>query len=292
MPARYLYDAVGSALFEAICALPEYGVSRAGERLLARHGADLRAHLRRELGIVELGSGSGRKLRLLLEALHGVRIVECAAVDVSAAALACTRTEVAEVCGPNFLPIAAPYRRGLREALRHRAGHPVLVLFLGGNLGNYERAEAREFLQDVRASLVPGDALLLGLDLVKPPGVLRAAYDDPLGVTAAFDKNLLARMNHELGADFDLARFRHEARWSAEHRRVEMHLRSTADQRVAIPGADIEVDFRAGETIWTESSVKYELAELDELAAAGGFRLAERWVDAEWPFVHALLVAS
>lgn len=292
LPSKHLWDAVGSALFEAICALPEYGVSRAGERLLARHATELAELLATDLSVVELGSGSGRKLRLVLEGLHGKRIGACAAVDVSTEALACTRVEVAEVCGPSFVPIAAPYRRGLRTALERRAGGQVLVLFLGGNVGNFGRDEARRFLRDVRSNLMRDDALLLGVDLVKPADVLLRAYDDPLGVTAAFDKNVLARMNRELGADFDLASFRHEARWRERERRIEMHLVSERAQTVAVPGAGIEARFERGESIWTESSEKYALEELDVLARAAGFRVRRRWVDREWPFAHALLVAD
>lgn len=289
VPARYLYDALGSALFESICALPEYGISRAGERLLARHGAELARALSAPPRIVELGGGSGRKLRLLIDALGVRHVASLAAVDLSPTALESLRMELQRFSGLRVETYATSFRWGLHQALARRAGDaPVLVLFLGGNLGNYDRDESEGFLRDVRAALRPGDALLLGLDLVKPRDVLLAAYDDPLGVTAAFDKNLLARMNRELDARFDLGRFEHEARWDAEHRRVEMHLRSTKRQIVPIPGAGISASFTRGETIWTESSHKFEPGELPTLCLSAGFELREAWIDAEWPFAHAL----
>ena len=148
------------------------------------------------------------------------------------------------------------------------------------------------FLRDVRAALRPGDALLLGADLLKPIDVLLRAYDDALGVTAAFDKNVLVRINRELDARFDLALFEHEAVWNEMQRRVEMHLRSRVEQVVAIPGAEIVVELSRGETIWTESSHKYSLDDVNEIAQRSGFEIVARWIDPEWPFVHALLIAS
>jgi uncharacterized SAM-dependent methyltransferase len=188
--------------------------------------------------------------------------------------------------------ILAPFEVGLRHAAAQRAsGERLLVLFLGSNLGNFDPTEAQAFLRALRAALAPGDVLLLGLDLVKPADALIRAYDDALGVTAAFNRNLLVRMNRELGADFDLKGFAHEARWDARHLRVEMHLVAQRPQGVSIPKAGIRAAFAAGETIWTESSHKYEPERLGDLGAGAGFRLGVRWVDAEWPFVHALYAA-
>lgn len=292
VPARYLYDALGSALFEAICALPEYGASRAGERLLTRHGEHLAEIFDGEMRIVELGGGSGRKLRLLLDALDVRHVASLAAIDLSPAALEALRAELQRFAPLRVETFATSFRWGLHQALARRSDDvPVLVLFLGGNLGNYEREDADAFLRDVRAALRPGDALLLGLDLVKPVKTLLAAYDDALGVTAAFDKNLLVRMNRELGAQFDLARFEHEARWNAPHRRIEMHLRSTKKQDVPIPLAGISASFARGETIWTESSHKFDFDELPTLGTSAGFELREAWIDGEWPFAHALYLA-
>jgi L-histidine N-alpha-methyltransferase len=293
LPPKYLYDALGSALFEAICALPEYGLSRAGERLLVSHASKLCDYLDRPLRVVDLGSGGGRKLRLLLEGVRSLDVRGCAAIDLSSDALARTRGEVEAVVGPRFDALAMPFSSGLRHALRSRAAdEQVLVAFLGSNIGNYARGEEISFLQDVRAALRPGDALLLGVDLVKPVDVLLRAYDDSLGVTAAFDKNLLVRINRELDARFDLALFEHVALWNETQRRVEMHLRSRVDQVVAIPGAEVVVELSRGETIWTESSHKYSLDDIRAIAQRCGFETVARWIDPEWPFVHALLVAA
>lgn len=293
IPSKYLYDAVGSALFEAICGLPEYGVSRAGDRLLEAHAREITDFVPGPLRVIELGPGSGKKLHVLLDGIGKSALSACAAVDVSPTALVCTQAEIASVCGDRFDAIADVYRQGLRCALsRRERGERALVVFLGSNLGNYERAEAIEFLGDVRRALEPGDALLLGLDLVKPEEELIAAYDDALGVTAAFDKNLLVRINRELGGCFDPDCFRHEARWRPQQQRIEMHLRTEIPHTVAIRGAGIDVHFNRGESIWTESSEKYRLDELAPLARMAGFRLETQWVDHEWPFVHALLVAD
>lgn len=289
---KYFYDALGSALFEAICRLDEYGLSRAGERLLVQHARELPHHVRGVLRIVELGGGSGRKLRLLLEGLAGVEVAGCAGVDVSPAALEAMRDELDELPGVRFEGIVDTFLDGLTTAASRRAaGQRLVVLFLGSNLGNSTSAEADRLLAGVRARLVTGDTLMLGLDLAGDERTLLRAYDDPLGVTAAFDKNVLARMNRELGANFDLARFDHEARWSARERRVEMHLRSRGAQRVEIPAAGIVVHFADGETLWTESSHKYVLAELPALGSRAGFELSAHWVDERWPFVHALFTA-
>ena len=167
----------------------------------------------------------------------------------------------------------------------------MLVLFLGSTIGNFERTEADAFLRQLRRALAPGDALLLGTDLEKPIARLLPAYDDPGGSTAAFNRNLLVRMNRELGADFDPARFEHEVRWSAAERRIEIRLRATSAQRVRIPAADLEVTFAAGEALWTENSHKYAEHEAVEIARRTGFRCEGEWVDREWPFAESLLIA-
>ncbi len=288
----WLYDDLGSALFEAICALPEYGLSRAGDRLLAAHAAELSGHLAGPCRVVELGPGSGRKLRRLVEVLPREDVLSCTAVDISDEALARTRAELARVEGLEVVTIPALFRGGLRQAVaRRKVGERALVLFLGSNIGNYDDAEAHVFLRDVHAALQAGDLFLLGADLVKPAEVLERAYDDELGVTAAFNKNLLVRMNRELDARFDLGRFEHVARWNEDQSRVEMHLRSIVVQEVAIPGADLRVGFQRDETIWTEGSRKFELAALERLGVDAGFRPAARWTDAEWPFAHVLFEA-
>ena len=292
LPPKYLYDAVGSALFEAICLLPEYGVMRADERLLREHAQDLTSLLGPMTTVAELGSGTGRKTRALLSALAGRTALTYRPIDLSHSALQRCRRELSRLTGVTVTELEADFLAGLQEVgLTRRAGDGLLVLFLGGTLGNFERPAAAGFLREVRAALLPGDALLLGTDLVKPVDQLLAAYDDPAGVTAAFNRNLLARINRELGGDFDLAHFAHEARWDGEARRIEMHLRATQPQLVRVHEAGMLVEFRRGETIWTETSCKYEPDELPALADEAGFRSLAQWIDAEWPFAENLWVA-
>ena len=185
-----------------------------------------------------------------------------------------------------------PYLEGLRSVAEGRGDrHHILVLFLGSTIGNFDRDAGDAFLREVRATLRTGDALLLGTDLEKPVELQLLAYDDPAGVTAAFNLNLLARINRELGADFDLSCFRHEARWNYADRRIEMHLRSTCRQSVRIPAANLRVVLDEDETIWTESSHKYKAGEIPEMAVRAGFRCDAQWLDEEWPFAQNLLIA-
>ena len=187
----------------------------------------------------------------------------------------------------------ASYLEGVTRAVSLRKTRErILTLFLGSTIGNFERAEMVQFLQEVRARLRPGDALLLGTDLEKSESGMTLAYDDPLGVTAAFNLNLLARINRELGGDFVIGEFAHQARYNRFERRIEMHLRSRCDQEVFIRAAEITVRFRRGETIWTESSHKFELSEVRTLAADSGFDCVRQWVDQEWPFAENLLIAG
>ena len=293
LPAEYFYDAVGSALFEAITALPEYGLTRADERLLRKHAPNIARRMASVTAVAELGSGSGRKTRPILEAFAATReSVPYCAIDVSAAALDNCRRELGGLPGARVEVIRDSYLAGLDELGRRRSGMGhLLVLFLGSSIGNFDSEEAPEFLARVRERLGPGDALLLGTDLVKPPAQLLPAYDDPAGVTAAFNRNLLSRMNRELGADFQLRNFRHEARWCASARRIEMHLVSLAAQTVTIAGAGCRIRFEEGESIWTESSHKFVAADLPHLAARCGFRSAAQWIDREWPFAENLWIA-
>ena len=291
LPSKYLYDVLGSALFDAITELPEYGLTRAEERILGRHAGEIARCLPRGVEVAELGAGSGRKTRLVLDAiLARQRTVPYAAIDVSISALENCRGLIGSRPSVRFRSIEAPYLEGLVKVDEVRAaGTPLLALFLGSTIGNFDAAEQLEFLAQVRSILRDGDALLLGADLLKPVDRLVRAYDDPLGVTAAFDLNVLARINRELGGDFDLRAFRHEARWSGADHRIEMHLRSLREQVVTIPGASCRVALRRGETIWTESSHKFGAADLLSLAAASGFTTAGMWVDESWPFADVLL---
>jgi L-histidine N-alpha-methyltransferase len=292
LPSKYLYDEVGSALFEVISVLPEYGLTRADERLLQQHAERIVGRLPLPVLVAELGSGTGKKTRWILEALSSRQRTTYYPIDISRTALAQSEKELGQIEFVSIVGYERPYLDGLLAAAANRRdGEHVLVLFLGSTIGNFDRPAGEEFLGEVRRILFPGDALLLGTDLVKPMMQIVAAYDDPIGVTAAFNLNLLARINRELGANFDLARFRHEVRWNEAERRVEMHLRSTCVQTVRIPRASCTVSFTKDETIWTESSRKYFPYEVVGMATRRGFRCDAQWIDAEWPFAQNLLIA-
>jgi len=195
--------------------------------------------------------------------------------------------------GVSVNQVEATYMAGLRAVTALRpAGARLLVLFLGSTLGNIHRGEAQVFLSQLRQELAPGDALLLGTDLEKPVDALLRAYDDPLGVTAAFNLNLLVRMNRELGGDFDTSRWAHEARWNPEERRVEMHLRSLEEQAVRLRLADLTVGFRLGETLWSESCYKFTAAEVAAMGEEAGLDVEAQWVDPEWPFAETLFLTQ
>jgi dimethylhistidine N-methyltransferase len=293
LPSKYLYDEVGSALFEAICVLPEYGLTRAEERLIRRFAPEIVARLKSPTIVAELGSGSGKKTRYILEALARRQPTKYFPIDISRAALEHCRRELSLIDAVSVVGFERAYLDGLLEvAARRREDEQLLVLFLGSTIGNFDRPAGEKFLREVRLTLYPGDGLLLATDLEKPVHQLLLAYDDPIGLTAAFNLNLLARVNRELGADFDLSRFRHVAVWNDAERRIEMHLLSTEEQTVEIPGAGLRVRFRAGETIWTESSHRYSADEVKAMAARAGYRCAAQWMDAQWPFAQSLLVAE
>ena len=293
LPCSYFYDEVGSALFEVITHLPEYGLSRAGERLLRKHASALASQMRAPAVVAELGCGSGRKTRWLLEALSRRRHLTYWPIEISAAALAMCKRQLDDLDSLTFVGFEREYLDGLEEVSALRPPDaPLLVLFLGSTIGNFFRSQGVQFLKLVRQNLMPGDSLLLATDLEKPVRQLLLAYDDPLGVTAAFNLNLLARLNRELEADFRLDLFRHVARYNREERRVEMHLQSISEQTVTIPGACFAVTLKRGETIWTESSHKYNLPEILEMARQSGFRCDAQWLDEEWPFAHTLLIAE
>jgi L-histidine N-alpha-methyltransferase len=293
LPSKYLYDEVGSALFEAICVLPEYGLTRADTRLLKEYSAEIVGRLPSPLRVAELGSGSGKKTRWILEALSRRQITYYYPIEISPHALAALEKELAQIDMVSVVGYEQPYLEGLRSVAEGR-GHRdhVLVLFLGSTIGNFDREAGDLFLREVRATLRPGDALLLGTDLEKAVELQLLAYDDPAGVTAAFNLNLLARINRELGADFDLASFRHEARWNYADRRIEMHLRSTCRQSARIPAASLRIVLNEDETIWTESSHKYRPEEIPEMAERTGFRCDAQWIDEEWPFAQNLLLTE
>jgi len=291
--SKYLYDDVGSALFEVISFLPEYGLTRADERLLRRHSRDIVELLPTPVAVAELGSGSGKKTRWILEALCRRQRTSYYPIEISHTALAMCARELGDIDSISILGFEREYLDGLLEvAAQRRHGQHLLVLFLGSTIGNFDRPAGVNFLREVRHILAPGDAMLLGTDLAKSSSQLIAAYDDQLGVTAAFNLNLLARINRELDADFDLSRFKHVARINHEARSVEMHLLSTRQQTVTIPGAELLVEFLEGETIWTESSHKYSADEAFRLARDSGFVCRAQWIDEEWPFAESLLIAE
>jgi L-histidine N-alpha-methyltransferase len=296
LQSKYLYDALGSSLFDAICRLPWYRITRAESRLLRRHAGDVVAALGAadRSTIVELGCGSGEKLVMLAEALQAAgRSARVHLIDVSSQALEQTEQRLTRLQHVSVVGHQSTYEVGLRRAAAARAGGgPMLVLLLGSNIGNFDAPAAVDFLRRIRLALEPGDLLLLGADLVKPESALQLAYDDPLGVTAAFNKNLLVRINRELGGNFDLPAFDHLALWNPAEQRIEMHLVSRVAQTVTITAAGTAVTFLPGERIWTESSYKYEPERIARLGTDTGFAMRSQWLEEEARFALSLFVAS
>jgi len=286
LPPKYFYDDRGSRLFEAICELPEYYLTRTEHALLAEI-AETVIEQTQPAQLVELGSGSARKTRLLLDAL--VRRHPGAAyvpIDVSESTL---RRSAAALRGAypglRVHAIVADYEHGLP---RLASAAPRLVAFLGSTIGNFEPPEDVRFLRGLALQLAPGDHLLLGVDLVKSIDRLHAAYDDAAGVTAEFNRNVLCVLNRELRADFDPARFDHVALYNAAAAQVEMHLRAREAHTVRVAALDLVVPFAAGETIHTESSRKFTRATAAAMLAAGGFRLEHWYPSPDGDFALAL----
>jgi len=289
LDAEYFYDDLGTALFEAITRLPEYGLTRADMRLLRGHDFELPQRLHNLSVIVELGSGSGEKVRDLLARFGKERPVTYCPIDVSAAALSKCQRHLDDIRGLRMVPIENSYIAGLAFASRLRTpGTALLVLFLGSSIGNFAPGAVRDFLKAVHQNLQRGDVFLVSTDLVKPIDQMLAAYDDALGVTGAFNLNLLARINRERGANFDLTKFKHEARYDELQQRIEMHLRSLANQTVSFRG-NLQVRFAEGETIWTESSYKFHPEQIRMMSERAGFNCEAQWIDREWPFAQSLL---
>ncbi|MGY4979408.1 L-histidine N(alpha)-methyltransferase [Streptomyces sp. 900105755] len=286
LPPKWFYDARGSELFEQITELPEYYPTRAErEILIARSGEIAAASGARTL--VELGSGSSEKTRLLIDALTGLEVY--VPVDVSESALTqAGEALVAERPGLSVHALIADFTGRLE--LPETPG-PRLLVFLGGTIGNLLPAERAEFLASVRRRLAPGDALLLGTDLVKDEEVLVRAYDDAAGVTADFNKNVLAVVDRELDADFDPEAFDHVALWDADNEWIEMRLRSRVAQTVKVPALDLAVDFAAGEELRTEVSAKFRRAGVTAELAGAGLELTHWWTDAQGRFALSLSVA-
>jgi dimethylhistidine N-methyltransferase len=280
LPCRYFYDDAGSRLFERICELPEYYLTRTEDAILREHAEAMVAGWPRAPLVIELGSGSSVKTRRLLAAgLARYGRLHYQPIDVSARILEeSAEALVHEFPGLRVTGWAGDYRLAL-TTLERTSSRPKLVLFLGSSLGNYEPDEAIGLLQHIATGLRSEDRLLLGTDLAKDRATLEAAYDDAQGVTAAFNRNLLVRINRELGADFDSDGFDHVARYRPELGRVEMHLVSRQVQTVTIPAAAITIVFAEEESIHTESSHKYTLSDLASLAARAGFVEEQAWTD-------------
>jgi dimethylhistidine N-methyltransferase len=289
LPPRWFYDALGSSLFESICQLPWYRITRAESALLERHAIEIADAAGDAASIIELGGGSGEKLALILDGFEQRGFVtRVHLVDVSARALELASATLGRFSRTTFFPVEATYEEGLRVAVTVPGGPRQLVAFLGSNIGNFDPPGSAALVQHIAAALRAGDLFLLGTDLVKEAAALLRAYDDPLGVTAAFNKNVLQRMNAELGANFDLTAFSHEARWDDRARRVEMHLTSVRPQVVEVPAAGITVPFERGESIWTESSYKYDKASIAELGRAAGCTIRDQWIDQDALFALTL----
>ena len=286
LPSMYLYDALGSALFDAICELPWYAITRAETRLLERHRSAIFARLDGLTRLVELGPGDGRKLKTLVEGTSEPLIAHL--VDVSAGALERAAHTLSDARNLRVVTHQAPFEDGLDAIMRQESGGGTLVLFLGSNIGNFDQRGSAALLARIASSLGPGDAFLIGADLVKPERDLLMAYDDPLGVSAAFNLNVLLRINRELGGTFDVGAFRHRAVWNAAYSRMDMFLVSTRDQHVRIQGVDLQFDLRDGETIWTESSYKYMPDALITQLEDGGFESMAQWIDRDAGFALTL----
>ena len=285
LPPKLFYDDAGAALFERICELPEYYLTRAELEILEACAPELARHLGPRAVLVEYGSGAGMKVRLLLAALDAPAAY--VPVDVSGEQLRRVAAEIrAAFPGLAVRPVCADFTRPLRLALPAPPARPV-AFFPGSTIGNLHPPEAAAFLRRVARTVGPDGALLLGVDRRKDRATLEAAYDDAAGVTAAFNRNVLAHLNRALGADFDLTAFGHLACWNAEASRVEMHLVSRRPQTVRIGRTRLHL--AQGERLWTESSYKYAPETLDALAAAGGFRVEARWTDPEERFWVVLL---
>jgi len=296
LPPKYFYDDLGSVLFEGICRLPEYYVSRAEEEILSSYGNDIVESFGTPIRLIELGSGTSRKTRLLLDRLTRRQpTLEYVAVDIDGELLQQTAQTLSEIY-PSLVirAVVTDFRQIARILSKDEDAEPArrnVVLFLGSTIGNLDRDEQSDLLRAVRKPLRAGDMLFLGADQKKATSVLEPAYDDALGVTAAFNLNLLVRINRELGGRFDLSNFRHRAFFNEPESRIEMHIVSRIDQRVRIEALDMEIAFGAGETVHTENSYKFDEAAIAALARQSSFGVERQWTDSRRFFADTLLVA-
>ncbi len=289
LACRFFYDRIGSELFEEICALPEYYLTRAEDEILGDHAAEIVAGMPPESALVELGCGSAHKTRRLIEAcLARDGALVYAPIDISRTMLErSARSLVDAYPALSVRALAAEYEDGLRMLKEDRV-EPKLVVWLGSNVGNFDRASAARFLARLSSWMGDHDRLLIGIDLRKEASVLELAYDDPAGVTARFNLNLLARIDRELGAEFQSAEFRHVALYDARAGRVQMFLESVDDQSVWIESLSRSIPFVAGERIHTEDSYKYSPVEIEGLARAGGMYVERTWFDSRAQFSSSL----
>jgi L-histidine N-alpha-methyltransferase len=291
LPPWLFYDDAGSRLFERITELPEYYLTRTERSILAAHAAEIVAAAANggRLRIAELGAGSASKTCLLLAAaVEQQSAVVYEPIDVSGSALREAAIRIrGEMAGVTVTPRILDYTTDLSFEPT-RSGERRLVLYIGSSIGNFEPQEALQVLHRVRATLSAGDAILLGADLIKDQEILLQAYDDPTGVTAAFNRNMLARLNRELGADFNPLAFAHRALWNRARSRIEIYLESRRAQRVRLAGLEMSVAFAAGESIHTENSYKYAPGQLESMLTQAGFIPESRWTDAKQWFAVCL----
>jgi dimethylhistidine N-methyltransferase len=287
LPPKLFYDAEGSALFDEITRLPEYYLTRTELAILESHAGEIAHASASNVNLVELGAGSGHKTRTVIRALLRRQLwLNYLPVDVSAAALNSAKVALEqEFESLRVRPVVLDYSLGMQ--FMKRLPRPRLLLYIGSSIGNLEPEEANSLLQQVRAALDPGDSFLLGTDLVKSASILQPAYDDSQGVTERFNKNILARINRELGGQFDLNSFRHLARWNRERSRMEIYLESLTNQVVRINLLNLSIPFARGERIHTENSYKYTLEGVRSMLTEAGFETANTWCDpCNWFAVH------
>jgi L-histidine Nalpha-methyltransferase len=291
LPSRLLYDSLGSTLFDAICLLPWYAITRAEMGLLAAHGASIGRHVS-PAQVVELGCGNGQKLDALMRAMSPVRPA-VHLIDVSREALDRATRMLRDAGVARITAVQATYEDGLIHLPAPPQHGSRLILFLGSNIGNFDPPGASAFVHLTSRALRRGDCLLLGVDLVKPERDLMLAYDDPLGVTAAFNKNVLLRLNTEAGANFKVDGFHHKVHWNGLASRIEMYLVSERRHDVVVPGPATPLEFtlEPGEPIWTESSYKYEPAGVRALVESCGLEARFEWIDDKARFLLGLFEA-
>jgi len=293
LPPRCFYDDLGSALFEAITHLPEYYLTRAEQSILDQSSAEIIGVMNEPIDLLELGSGSAFKTRYLINAaLERQTTLRYVPIDISPGALVASSKALVDEYPALTVDAYAGDYVSLLQSTELRSTRRTLALFLGSNIGNFEPEEAVALLTALRGSLKPGDGLLLGTDLKKSVERLELAYDDPAGVTAAFNRNVLGRINRELGGNFDVRAFEHESHYDASRGAVDMYLVATSSHRVHVRELSMDVDFGEFESIHTESSYKYSIDDIEGLASAGGYTLRQTWPDAAFDYALSLLAVE